>query len=149
MMNQCSANVGGDPVSGCDNEAVNGDLCAMHVNLYRRMSPNKNYILQLMRDDDLHDSWGTAMAWGFAVAEALTVVGAEVPMDYSPSPFVQVESPDTYEPESYEDAAVWEYLSDVNEVWDADLAARISEVQQAAKILDRYLDWLRDAGLDY
>lgn len=27
---QCSANVGGDPVSGCDNEAVASGLCAMH-----------------------------------------------------------------------------------------------------------------------
>lgn len=28
---QCSNNVGGDPVSGCDNEAVESGLCSKHL----------------------------------------------------------------------------------------------------------------------
>lgn len=113
--------------------------------------PNKNYILQIMRDSMDNDPWGTAMAWGFACAETLTVLGVEVPgLDYQPSPFVRVETPDTYEPESYEDMVVWEFLDLANdEPWTAEDEARVSEVQQACKILDRYLDWCVAAGLDY
>ena len=108
--------------------------------------PNKNYILQLMRDDfGAGDEWGIAMSWGFACAETLTVLGADVPLDYQPSPFVKVETPETYSPESYEDQAVWEYLG-----YETGLTlSRVTEVQQACKILDRYLDWLRAAGKDY
>lgn len=112
--------------------------------------PNKNYILQLMRDGDMGDPWGTAMAWAFACAETLTVLGVEIPaLDYQPSPYVRVEAPENYYPESYEDMAVWEFLDAISEVWDLDQLARISEVQQACKILDRYLDWCKLAGRDY
>ena len=109
--------------------------------------PNSNYILQVMRDSfGDGDPWGTAMAWGFAVAETLTVVGAEVPaeMDYSPSPFVQVETPETYSPESYEDDVVFEYLRDAT-----DLESAIREVQFAGKCLARYINWLDAAGFSY
>lgn len=115
--------------------------------------PNKNYVLQVMRDDfGVGDEWGIAMAWAFAIAETLTVLGAEVPeeMEYRPSPFVKKGTPEAYYPESYEDAEIWEYLGEPQTaVWDADTEARISEVQFAGKCLARYLDWLRAAGMDY
>lgn len=114
---------------------------------HRRARPNKNYILQVMRDGDMDDPWGTAMAWGFAVAECLTVLGADVPeeLEFRPSPFVAVESHETYEPDSYEHKVVWEYLGP-----DTGLTmSRIDDVKFAGRCLARYLDWCKAAGRDY
>ena len=111
--------------------------------------PNSNYILQVMRDGDMDDPWGTAMAWAFACAETLTVVGADVPaeLQYYPSPYVRVESPETYVPESYEDSEVWEYLS--YERGNNPSLSRVKDVQFAARCLSRYIDWCKAAGRDY
>jgi len=109
--------------------------------------PNKNYILQVMRDGDMSDPFGTAMAWGFACAETLAVVGAQVPpeLGYRPSPFVRVETPETYQPESYEDEVVWEYLG-----YDSGLTlSRVEDVQFAGRCLHRYIEWCVAAGKDY
>ena len=115
--------------------------------------PNKNYILDCMRDDDIAgDPWGTAMSWAFAVAETLTVIGADVPSElgYQPSPYVRVEDIETYEPESYPDSEVWAYLNvDASGMWDADTEARVTEVQTAGKCLHLYIELCREAGLDY
>lgn len=109
--------------------------------------PNKNYILQLMRDGDQTDPWGNGMAWGFAVCENLAAIGADIPasLGYRPSiagPII----------ESYEDMVVQEYLDLVNvdphDYTDAD-KARVSEVEEAARLLSRYLDWCKLAGRDY
>ena len=117
--------------------------------------PNKSYVLQVMRDGDFDDPWGTAMGWAFACAEALTIVEAEVPegLEYSPSPFGAVT-------ESYEDVTVLEYLGyDVQADEYGNVTSivppktvdpeRIADVQHAARCLDRYLDWCRAAGRDY
>lgn len=108
--------------------------------------PNSNYILQVMRDGDMSDPWGTAMAMAFAVAECLTVVGADVPAElgYQPSPFVVVQSEDDYEPESYEEELVWGHLQS-----EVRLGQAVEEVQFAGRCLSRYIDWLRAVGRDY
>ena len=107
---------------------------------------NKNYILQLMREShDPYDKWASAMSWAFACAENLAAIGAEIPaeMEFSPSPLGPVI-------ESYEDERVQEYLDLVNvDVWTDDDETKVSEVQEAGRILARYLDWLRAAGEDY
>lgn len=110
----------------------------------RKSRPNRNYILAVMRDGDMDDPWGTAMAWAFACAESLAVLGEDVPaeLEYQPSPFVKVEDPDSYEPESYEDETVWEYLQTGGQTG-------VRHVQFAARCLHRYIDWCRQAGRDY
>lgn len=110
--------------------------------------PNSNYILAVMRDDMWDDPWGTAMSWAFACAETLTVLGEDVPqeLEYRPSPFVMVEDPETYEPESYEDREVWEYLLAGALAPATD---RIADVKFAGRCLSRYIDWCRQAGLNY
>jgi hypothetical protein len=111
--------------------------------------PNSNYILQVMRDGDVaHDPWGTAMAWAFACAETLTVIGEDVPneLGYRPSPFVRVETPETYNPESYEDEMVWDYLRQGDGDENSNV---IADVQFAAKCLSRYIDWCKAAGRSY
>jgi hypothetical protein len=58
---------------------------------------------------------------------------------------VVIQDPDTFEPESYEDETVWEYLG-----YDSGLTlSRVEDVQFAAKCLSRYIDWCRAAGKDY
>lgn len=124
-----------------------GVLCEEHYNAIpkRKSRPNSNYILQLMRDDDIaYDPWGTAMAWAFGCAETLDVLGADVPdeLGYQPSPYVNVEDADTYQPESYPDSEVWSYLQAGGE-------AAVADVQFAARCLHRYIDWCKAAGKDY
>lgn len=118
--------------------------------------PNSNYVLQVMRDGDFDDPWGTAMAWAFAVAESLTYVAEDIPseLEFRPALAGAVI-------ESYEDATVLEYLGyDVNTDDDGnivdivrrprhDFAERLAAVQFAGRCLARYLDWCRAAGLDY
>jgi hypothetical protein len=112
--------------------------------------PNKNYILQVMRDGDMSDPWGNAMAWAFACAENLTVVGEDVPneLGYRPSPFVRRETPETYNPESYEDEIVQSFIAFSTED-DSTIQDRIAEVQFAARCLSRYIDWCKAAGRNY
>jgi len=109
----------------------------------KRWRPNSNYILAVMRDGEV--DWSTAMAWAFACAETLTVLGAEVPAElgYQPSPFVAVESPETYEPESYENSVVWEFSAGYEDI------KAVETIQFAARCLSRYIDWCRAAGKDY
>lgn len=130
------------------------DKGQMHTAWYGSPRPNKNYILQVMRDEfGADDEWGIAISWAFAVAECLAVIGAAPPaeLEYQPSPFVVVQSPEEYSKavrsgqEPYDHFLVWEYLG-----YDTGLTlSRVEEVQQAGKILARYLDWLRAAGKDY
>lgn len=96
--------------------------------------PNKNPILDSMRDSDTHDMWGTAMAWAFACNENLAAIGEDASPHFRPSPFGACI-------ESYEDFRVQESLEN-GEV-------TVAEVQFAAKCLDRYTTWLDMAGLSY
>lgn len=103
--------------------------------------PNKNLVLQYMRDDDIAtDPWGTSMAWGFAVAEVLYAAGEEVPdeLDYQPSPFVVMSSE---RPDEWPDAEVWDLLHN-GEI-------TVSELQTAGRCLHRYIELARAAGRDY
>jgi len=122
--------------------------------------PNKNYILQLMRDWDMGDPWGTAMAWAGACAENLAYIGADVwpGLQYRPSIIGPIiESAEDFEVAFFIGTAEYDEAEnepvliarDIAEIWDADMEARVSEVQEAAKILDRFLDWCVAAGRDY
>jgi hypothetical protein len=106
-----------------------------------RARPNANYILAIMRDDDLSDPWGTAMAWQFAVCENLAAMGSDVP--YTVGYAAGAGGPVI---ESFEDFEVHAYL--MGEDTDAP-EPRIAEVERAAVCLDRYLDWCKAAGKDY
>lgn len=139
----------------------------------QRLRPNKNYILSVMRDGDMADPWGTAMAWGFACAENLAAIGADVPseLEYRMS----IAGPCI---ESYEDFEVAEFLGLVRPAteeetqdWlsghacaggyetdhglfivdtDRDVDdSKVAEVTFAARCLHRYIDWCRQAGKDY
>lgn len=119
----------------------------------RKGRPNKNYVLQIARDNwDDHDPWGSAMAWAWAVCESLTAIEADVPesLGYSPGmggpevpgrPYADggVMAPEDV---SYETNEVWDFLNKAG-------GTQILEVQEAARILSRYLDWCKLAGKDY
>ena len=100
--------------------------------------PNANPILAAMRDDDLaHDPWGTAMAWAFGVCDYLHHVAlAEVPagLGYQPAATMRGEG---FDDEAYPDAYI------------AEMGLDTFTLTQAAKVLDRYLDWCKAAGRDY
>jgi len=100
--------------------------------------PNANPILAAMRDDDMSDPWGTAMAWAFGVCDYLHHVALcdDIPegLGYRPAATVRGEG---FDDESYPDATI------VNMGLDNLTLIR------AAQILDRYLDWCKAAGRDY
>ena len=109
-----------------------------------RMRPNANPILALARDDDWHDPWGTAMTWAYAVCENLAMVDGEIPngMGYSPS----IAGPIL---EDWAACEVRDYLMAVPEPGEPTAEERITEVEDAARMLDRYLDWCKAAGRAY
>lgn len=103
--------------------------------------PNKNLILQYMRDDDIAgDPWGTGMAWGFAIAEVLHGADEDVPdeLEFVPSPFVAVSDE---RPEEWPDVEVWDLLHN-GEI-------TVSDLQTAGKCLHLYIELARQAGRDY
>lgn len=121
----------------------------------QRLRPNRNHILSIMRDNDMYDPWGAAMAWAFACAENLAMFGQAVPNELGYR--MSIAGPCV---ESYEDFQVAEYLGaevDIeNETVEFDLTndstefeARIAEVQFAGRCLARYIDWCKAAGKDY
>jgi hypothetical protein len=100
-----------------------------------------NYVLALAREDDIkHDPFGTGMAWQFAVCENLAALGSDVP--YAVGYASGAGGPVL---ESWEDQAVYDYLTDVT----GDPDARRAEVEYAARILERFLGWVKAAGRDY
>lgn len=100
---------------------------------------NHNPILDRMRDDFDIDAWGTAMGWAFGVAEVIHFrTGLDVPAGLGYSPSVIATDVDT---DSYPDNCVLE-------IFESGIATP-EDLVFAAKCLDRYLDWLRAAGLDY
>lgn len=108
--------------------------------------PNKNYILQLIRDDDIaHDPWGTALSWAFGVAEVLATYSFPVPeeMHYSAG----MGLPDVTE--EYPDSVINEYLAIESEMADLEILGRVNEIQFAGKCLMRYVKWCEDAGKSY
>lgn len=108
--------------------------------------PNRNPILALMRDDfgGEGDPWGTALGWAFGVAEVLHYTGHEVPAEMQYRPGLTMPA---YDGEGnvvfvdYPDARIAE-LYRAGELTTDDL-------EEAARLLSRYCDWLRAAGLDY
>lgn len=118
----------------------------------KRKRPNRNYVLDVMRDSMYDDPWGTAMAWAFACAENLAAIGADVPSEvgYQMSPMGPCI-------ESYEDFQVAEFLGAIVD-HDLEVAifegitpdeTNVKEVQFALRCLHRYIDWCKAAGLDY
>lgn len=132
--------------------------------------PNANVVLQHMRDDDMADPWGTAMSWAFAVCDVLYdadpnsvpaslgygpgMCGPEVPNGRDEPHRIGLEDV------PYPTAELWCYLHnidwddapDANDLpyWtDPTFQARADELERAAKILSRYLDWCKAAGVDY
>lgn len=102
--------------------------------------PNANPVLAYMRDDDLAgDPWGTAMAWAFAVCDYLHHVALDddaIPesLGYRPAATMVGEG---YEEEGYPEAMIVE------------MAVDTYTLHMAARVLSRYLDWLKAAGRDY
>lgn len=141
---------------------------------YTRERPNANPILDMMRDDDMGDPWGTAISWAFSACDVLydadpNMVPGEV--KYRPGlggPEVPNGSGEvdpyriTLDDLSPETATVWCWLHNVSPeeptssdadtlpYWsDPGFAGRAEELRTAILCLSRYLDWLRDAGRDY
>ncbi len=100
--------------------------------------PNANPVLALMRDDDMDDPWGTAMAWAFAVCDYLYHVALcdDIPdsLGYQPAATRRGAG---YEEESWPEGALVEAGLDT------------FTLIQAATVLSRYLDWCKEAGRDY
>jgi hypothetical protein len=90
-----------------------------------------------MRDDDMSDPWGTAMAWGFGVCDYLHHVAlADVPAEMGYTPAATARG-DGFDDESYPDAMIVEAALDTY------------TLTMAAKILHRYIGWCKAAGRDY
>jgi len=102
--------------------------------------PNANPVLAAMREDDLkHDPWGTAMAWAFAVCDYLhhvALASDDIPegLGYRPAATAVGEG---FEDESHPEATI------------VNMGLDTFTLVQAAKCLDRYLDWCKAAGRDY
>lgn len=110
---------------------------------------NSNPVLVLMREDDVKgDPWGTAMAWGFGIAEVLHAAGEEVPseMQYSPSAYVRLSSE---RPDEYPDCDVWDLLNQTPGTYIPGFGATLEQIQDAGRMISRYIDWCKAAGLDY
>lgn len=129
--------------------------------------PNSNPILDMMRDGDTDDMWGLSLAYGFAVAEVLYDADPNlVPSELGYRPGMggpEVPGPD-FDPHSdegrdvpFETWQVWEHLHQARAPYtgaptywlDPTFESRVRELRFAARCLHRYIDWLRDAGMDY
>lgn len=136
--------------------------------------PNRNPVLDMMRDDDMGDPWGTAMGWGFAVCEALAAAEEwhRIPADigYRPSMAGPLADPDDHptsyllehygQPRALTDDEQTDYLAGHTSYARATETEegvtvldftedQLTELETAAKCLTRYLDWCKRAGRDY
>lgn len=112
--------------------------------------PMHTIIREIADDDRAYDPWGTGMTALGAVCDVLAVEGEDVPAEagYSPGIFGPQVDPDDYHattllaalhPEQYPDAWVEGYAPNMT----------TDDLEYAARILSRYLDWVRLAGRDY
>lgn len=137
---------------------------------HRPRRPNLNPILDMSRDGDWGDPYGTAMSWAYASAEVLYDADPnEVPteLEYRPS-IAGPEIPNgSAEPHrirltdlSFETVSVWTWLHNVDSDWDGDpedlpywedpeFKVRAEELRQACLLWHRYINWCRLAGKDY
>jgi hypothetical protein len=131
----------GCDICGCGCKYWEDDTCVdcgTHVKhaLQPELPETSNSIIALVREDDVeHDPWGTAMGWGFAVAEYLHFrEGANVPdsLGYSPAPGASDIEPD--DPQS-------QML--------AELAVNAATMTEAAEMLSVFLDECKRLGKDY
>ncbi len=108
------------------------------VHVGTRGRPNANPVLALMRDDDMDDPWGTAMAWAFAVCDYLYHVALcdDIPdsLGYQPAATIRGAG---FEEDGWPEGALVEAGLDT------------FTLVQAATVLSRYLDWCKEAGRDY
>lgn len=106
--------------------------------------PNHNVFLNVMRDGDMGDMWGTAMAYGFAMCDMMydKGLGYLIPnsLGYRPA----MGGADT---EAYEWFEVNSQFAWLKDLYGQDVA--LAQAVFALRCLDRLLDWLKDAGKDY
>lgn len=84
------------------------------------------------------DAWGWAMAWHFAIAETLYVYDESIPDDWGFRPGMGL-----YGPDSLEDTFEHELTRAAYELYGRDVLA------YWGRVLDRYEDWCKLAGVDY
>ena len=140
-----------------------------------RTRPNANPILDMMRDDDFDDPWGTAVGWAGSAADVLYdadpnmvppslgyrpgMGGPEVPNGSDKVDPYRITLEDVG---PHQTVMIWCWLHDVSPddpiASDADalpywsdprFAARAAELRNALVCLSRYLDWCKAAGRDY
>lgn len=102
-----------------------------------------NPIIAEIRNDDLAgDPWGTTMGWAFGCCETLHALGEDVPFEaeFVPSPLHHA-GDFSHLAEVYPDSLIVESVT--GGYWS------VSDVQRATRILVRYANVLRAAGLDY
>jgi len=80
------------------------------------------------------DPWGTNISWMFALADYMWYWCGELLPGYRPSP-IKFDMKDI----SYE----LQVLMDILDEWEDD------DIRQVYKVLSRYNDWLKAAGMDY
>lgn len=88
--------------------------------------------VKMMHGDE--DPWGTNISWMFALGDYMWYWCGEILPDYRPSP-IRFNMKDI----SYE----LQILVDTLDEWEDD------DVRQVYKVLSRYDDWLKAAGMNY
>lgn len=102
-----------------------------------------SYIRDIIRDQRSGDVWGDTMAPLFSIAEVIYCLGFDVPteLQFRPSPMLSLAHIEANRDE-YDCATQLLGLVDDNLVG-------AGELQEAARILNRYCDILKAQGRDY
>ena len=99
----------------------------------RKDRPNVSPVLAVMRDEfGGGDTWGTVMAWRFAVAELLHFRHDVTVADFRPSPVL-----DDIQEDQWPD------------IYLAGMGLTTDELVHADRCLGRYAAWLDAAGMSY
>lgn len=106
-------------------------------------------IREIADDDRAYDPWGAGMMALGAVCDALHVAGGEVPVEAGYRPGAG--GPDVMGDETLETVLAGLYPDRYEGYWVEGYVPGLSlaDVEYAARILSRYLDWVRLAGRDY
>lgn len=102
--------------------------------------PTRNPILEVMRDSfDSGDSWGSVLAWHFAIADVVYEIEGHTPdsWEFTPSPFGA-------ETDCYEYEAIIEVVEELG-----GSGPSLDYLIHAGNVLQRYASQLRLAGEDY
>lgn len=104
-------------------------------------------IREIADDDRRYDPWGAGMTALGAVCDVLHVEGGGVPAEAEYSPGVGVDTEDHNVTTLLAGLYPGRYVGFWVEGYAPNL--RLSDLEYAARILSRYLDWVRLAGRDY